>query len=124
MRTFVGLSLRYRVVQHGMTVHNKEISSKTPLDMSETIIRTLLVQWVSAWCTDTRTAQQIVTSWEMVLQEVPIAESMDAMPEPLRVVLLVPAEQDAPAIPFNHHVIEATDEASNYEQEPEAPCCT
>ena len=90
MRRFVRLLLRHRMVKHGMIIHNKEIPSRTSLDMSETTMKNVLVQWVSAWCKETRTAQQIVTSWEMVLQEVPIADSVDAMPEPPRVFLLGP----------------------------------
>ena len=50
-------------------------------------MKSLLVQWVSAWCKETRTTQQIVTSWEMVLREVPIDDSVVAMPEPPRVFL-------------------------------------
>ena len=51
-------------------------------------MKSLLVLWVSAWCKETRAAQQMMTSWEMVLGEVSIADSMDAMPEPPRVTLL------------------------------------
>ena len=35
----------------------------------------------------------------MVLREVPIADSVDAMPEPPRVIMLGLSEQDAPTIP-------------------------
>ena len=42
----------------------------------------------------------------MVLREVPIADLVDAMSEPPRVILLGPVEHDALAIPFNPHVIE------------------
>ena len=121
MRRFVSLSLRDRMVKQGMRIHNKEIPSRTPLDMSERAMKSLLVQWVSSWCKETRTAQQIVTSWEMVLREVPIADSVDAMPELPRVILLGPPEQDAPAIAFNQHVIEPADEAGDHEPEPAAP---
>ena len=74
-------------------------------------MKSLLVQWVSRWCKETRTAQQIVTSWEMVLRDVPFADSVDAMPEPPRVNLLGPPEQNVLAILFNHHVIEPADES-------------
>ena len=120
MRRFVGLSVRDRMVKHGMRIHNKEIRSRAPLDMSERTMKSLLVQRVSAWCNETRTAQQIVTSWEMVLREVPIADSVHAMQEPLRVILLGTPKQDASAILFNQHVIEPADEASDHEPEPEA----
>ena len=45
---------------------------------------------------------------------------MDAMREPPRVILLGPSEEDVPAIPFNHDVIERADEASHHEPKPEA----
>ena len=57
----------------------------------------------------------------MVLREVPLADSVDAIPEPLRVILLGPPEQDARAIPFNRRAIEPNDEASDHQPEPEAP---
>ena len=62
-----------------------------------------------------------MTSRKMVLRKVPIADSMDAMPEPPRVILLGPLAQDAPTISFDQHVIEPADEASDHELEPEAP---
>ena len=43
------------------------------------------------------------------------------MPEPRRVILLGPLEEDAPATLFNQDVIEAADEASDLESEAEAP---
>ena len=78
MRRFVRLSLRDEMVKHSMRIHNKENPYRTPLDMFERTMKSLLVQWVGAWCKETRTTQQIVTSSEMVLREVPIANSMDA----------------------------------------------
>ena len=109
------------MAKHGMRIHNKEIPSRTSLDMSERTMKSLLVQWVSARCKETRTAQQIVPSWEIVLREVPVADSVHTMAEVPRAIMLGPLEQDAPAIPFNQHVIELADEASDHEQEPEAP---
>ena len=120
MRRFVKLSLRDKMVEHGMRIHSKDIRSRTPLHMSERTMENLLVQLVTAWCKETRTPQQIVTAWEMILREVPIADSMDAMREPPHMILLGPSEEDVPAIPFNHDVIEPADEASDDERKLEA----
>ena len=106
MRRFVKLSLRDKMVKHGVRIHNKEISSRTPLDVSERTMKSLLAQWVNAWCKETRRAQQIVMSPKWVLREVPIADSLDAILEPLGVILLRPPQQNAPATLFNNHVIE------------------
>ena len=81
--------------------------------------KSLLVQLVVTWCKETTTAQQIVMSWEMVLREVSLADSVDAMPELPRVTLLGPLEQGALAISFNQDVIELADEASDHELGPE-----
>ena len=86
--------------------------------MSQTTMKSLLLKWVIAWCKEKKTAQQIVMSWETVLRELPIADSVDAMPEPPAVILLGPREQVASAIPLNPHVIELADEASDHEPEP------
>ena len=60
MRRFVRFSLRDRIVMHGMRIHDKEIPISTPLHMSERTMKSLLVQWVSAWCKETIIAQEIV----------------------------------------------------------------
>ena len=92
MRRFVGLSPRDGMAKHGMRIHHKEILSRTPLDMFERTMKSLLVQWVSAWWKETRTAQQIVGL----------------------------TEQDAHALSFNQHVMEPAGEASDHEPEQEA----
>ena len=104
-----------------MQIISKGKTARSHADMSERTMKSLLVQWVNAWRKETRTAQQTVMSWEMVLREVPIADPVDAILEPPCVILLVPPEQDAPAIPFNQHVIEPADEATDREPEPKAP---
>ena len=47
-------------------------------------------------------------------------DSVDAMPEPPRVILLRPSKEDAPAISFNQHVCEPIDATSDHEPEPKA----
>ena len=53
MRRFVRLLLLHNMVKHGMRIHNKEICNRIPLDMSETTMKSMLVQWVGAWCKET-----------------------------------------------------------------------
>ena len=101
MRRFVTLLPRDGMVKHGMRMHNKESLSRTAVDMYERTMKSVLVQWVSTWCKETRTTQQIMMSWEMVLREVPIPASVDTMPEAPRVILLGPPKRDAPAIFFS-----------------------
>ena len=120
LRRFVRLSLHDRMVKHGMEIHDKGIPNKAPVDMSERTMKSLLAQWVIAWCKETKPSQQIVTSWERVLREVPIADLVDAMHGPPRVILLGPAEQDSSTVPLNPHVIEVADEASDHEPKLEA----
>ena len=118
--TLAKLSGRNRMVQHSMRIHNEEIPSRIPLDMSQIKMKSLLVEWISTWCKDTRTVQQIVTSWEVVLREVPVTDAEKAVPEPPRLMQLGPPEENAPAIPFNHDDIEATNDG-DHAPEPVAP---
>ena len=46
--------------------------------------------WVSTWCTATRTKQEIVCSWAMVLCKMPVCAVIDKMPPPRCVSLLGP----------------------------------
>ena len=53
--------LRYRMAKHGMRIHSKPIPSRTPLDMFEKTMKSLLLQWVSEWCKERRTGHVVFT---------------------------------------------------------------
>ena len=57
-------------------------------------MKSLVVQWASAWCNEAKTWQLIVTWWEIVLNKIPIRDSFHAVLDPPRVIFFGPPESD------------------------------
>ncbi len=53
-------------------------------------MKRLLLQWLSGWLADSRLAGWILASWASALKEKPEVETVDEVPGPNPVIMLVP----------------------------------
>ena len=104
LRTTIRSACRGREVCHAMNVHDRAAPSRTAVDKSCKVIKSLLLQWISRWCQDSHTEMLVQSSFKVVLQQMPTRHSVDNIdvkvglfyhPPPLQLVASAAVGDDA-----------------------------
>ena len=83
LRTTIRSACRGREICHAMNVHDRAAPSRTGVDKSCKVIKSLLLQRISRWCQDSHTEMLVQSSFQVVLQQMPQTESVDDIDVPV-----------------------------------------
>ena len=93
LRTTIRSACRGSEIRHAMNVHDRAAPSRTGVDKSCKVIKSLLLQWISRWCQDSHTEMLVQSSFKVVLQPMPQTDSVDDIGVPVGVIYLPPPLQ-------------------------------
>ena len=113
LRTTIRSACRGRKIRHAMNVHDRAAPSRTGVDKSCKLIKSLLLQWISRWCQDSHTEMLFQSSFKVVLQQMPQTDSVDAIDVPVGVIYLPPPLQPVASVAVGDDALNAADAASD-----------
>ena len=113
LRTTIRSACRGREIRHAMNVHDRAAPSRTGVDKSCKVIKSLLLQWISRWCQDSHTEMLVQSSFKVVLQQMPQTDSVDHIDVPVGVIYLPPPLQPVASAAVGDDALNAADAASD-----------
>ena len=90
LHAHIRVRTRERMVQQSIAIDEKRLGPWTPLDVGAKPMKVCLMKWVKEWMEKETTEAASVASWRMVHTAGKVAETVDAMRDPLALILLPP----------------------------------
>ena len=113
LRTTIRSACPGREIRHAMNVHDRAAPSRTGVDKSCKVVKSLLLQWISRWCQDSHTEMLVHSSFKVLLQQMPQTDSVDDIDVPVKVIYLPPPLQPVASAAVGDDALNAVDAASD-----------